>query len=47
MYTYGPEESIRSHYNYFELPCGCWGLKSGLLEEQIAEPSLQPQLRDF
>jgi hypothetical protein len=35
------------HMDGCELPCGCWDLNSGPLEEQSvllpAEPSLQPQ----
>jgi hypothetical protein len=34
-----------------ELPCGCWELNSGSLEEQsvllTAEPSLQPNIEFF
>jgi hypothetical protein len=34
-----------------ELPCGCWELNSGTLEEQsvllTTEPSLQPPKKDF
>jgi hypothetical protein len=41
---YTPGEVIGSHYS--ELPCGCWELNSGPLEEQsvllTAEPSLHP-----
>lgn len=48
------EEDIRSSgngvtetVNWSELPCGCWELNSGPLEEQLGlltmDPSLQPQ----
>ena len=34
-----------------ELPCGCWELNTGPLEEQLvlltSEPSLQPQMASF
>ena len=42
-----PEKGIESPFiDDFKLPCGCWDLNSGPLEEQsvllTAEPSLQP-----
>jgi hypothetical protein len=41
-----PEEGIGPHYRWLCVPCGCWQLKSGSLEEQSAlltsEPFLQP-----
>ncbi|CAO2628536.1 E3 ubiquitin-protein ligase NEDD4, partial [Lemmus lemmus] len=48
-------EGVRSHGTAFldscELPCGCWELNSGPLEEQsvllTAEPSLQPLERFY
>ena len=47
MSAYIPEEGIRPIIGGgCELPCGCWELNSGLLEEQsvvlTSEPSLQP-----
>jgi hypothetical protein len=38
----------RGHQISLQSPCGCWGLNSGPLEEQLelltAEPSLQPSI---
>ena len=48
MYTYMPEEGIRSQLDGCEPPRGCWELNSGPLEEQTVllttEPSFQPTL---
>jgi hypothetical protein len=51
VHAYRLEKGIGSHratvIDSCELPCGCWGLNSGPLEEQpillTAEPFLQPK----
>jgi hypothetical protein len=37
-----PEEHVRSHYGYFESPCGCWISNSGTSKEQSVLLPVEP-----